>query len=83
MRCAGEVYKNYDRIRKDVIEMRRCVAGMLAVVMCATVFGGSAEASAAAKPKISKKKLTLTVGKSKTLKVTKAKGAKLTWKSSK
>ena len=65
------------------MEMRRCVAGMLAVAMCVTVMGGSAEAAAAAKPKLSNKKLTLTVGKAKTLKVTKAKGAKLTWKTSK
>lgn len=62
--------------------MRRCVAGMLAVAMCVTVMGGSAEAAAAAKPKLSNKKLTLTAGKTKTLKVTKAKGAKLTWKTS-
>lgn len=63
--------------------MRRCVAGMLAVAMCVTVMGGSAEAAAAAKPKLSSKKLTLTAGKTKTLKVTKAKGAKITWKSNK
>lgn len=69
--------------RKDVSEMRRCVAGMLAVAMCVTVMGGSTEAAAAAKPKLSNKKLTLTAGKTKTLKVTKAKGAKITWKSNK
>lgn len=63
--------------------MRRCVAGMLAVAMCVTVMGGSAEAAAAAKPKLSKKSLSMTVGGTKTLKVTKAKGAKITWKSSK
>lgn len=63
--------------------MRRCVAGMLAVAMCVTVMGGSTEAAAAAKPKLSNKKLTLTAGKTKTLKVTKAKGAKITWKSNK
>lgn len=56
---------------------------MLAVAMCVTVMGGSAEAAAAAKPKLSSKKLTLTAGKTKTLKVTKAKGAKITWKSNK
>lgn len=63
--------------------MRKCVAGMLAVAMCVTVMGGSVDASAVAKPKLSNKKLSLTVGGTKTLKVTKAKGAKLTWKSSK
>lgn len=63
--------------------MRKCVAGMLAVAMCVTVMGGSVDASAAAKPKLSNKKLSLTVGGAKTLKVTNAKGAKLTWKSSK
>lgn len=63
--------------------MRKCVAGMLAVVMCVTVMGGSVDASAVAKPKLSNKKLSLTVGGTKTLKVTKTKGAKLTWKSSK
>lgn len=63
--------------------MRRCVARMLAVAMCVTVMGGSAEASAAAKPKLSKKKLSLTIGGTKKLKVTKAKGAKITWKSNK
>ncbi len=63
--------------------MRKCVAGMLAMAMCVTVMGGSADASAVAKPKLSNKKLSLTVGGTKTLKVTKAKGAKITWKSSK
>lgn len=59
------------------------MAGMLAAAMCVTLFAGAGEAGAkTVKPKLSKKKLELTVGSSKTLKVTKAKGAKLTWKSS-
>lgn len=63
--------------------MRRLMAGMLAAAMCVTLFAGAGEAGAkTVKPKLSKKKLELTVGSSKTLKVTKAKGAKLTWKSS-
>lgn len=56
---------------------------MLAAVMCVTLFAGVGEAEAkTVKPKLSKKKLELTAGSSKTLKVTKAKGAKVTWKSS-
>lgn len=64
--------------------MRRWIAGMLAAAMSVTMFAGIAEvdAKAAAKPKLSKKKLELTEGTSKTLKVTKANGAKVTWKSS-
>ncbi len=63
--------------------MRRLMAGMLAAAMCVTLFAGAGDAGAkTVKPKLSKKKLELTVGSSKTLKVTKAKGAKLTWKSS-
>ncbi len=63
--------------------MRRLMAGMLAVTMCVTLLAGAEEAGAkVVKPKLSKKKLELTAGSSKTLKVTKAKGAKLTWKSS-
>lgn len=63
--------------------MRKCIAGMLAAVMCVTLFAGVGEAEAkTVKPKLSKKKLELTAGSSKTLKVTKAKGAKVTWKSS-
>lgn len=51
--------------------------------MCVTIIGGSTEAAAAAKPKLSVKKVTLTVGKTKALKVTKAAGSKVTWKSNK
>lgn len=56
---------------------------MLAVTMCITVIGAGTGAAAAAKPKISKKKMTLTAGKSGKLKVSKAAGAKLTWKTNK
>ncbi len=63
--------------------MRRWIAAALVFAMCATVPGAGAEAGAAAKPKISKSKLTFAAkGKKQTLKVTKASGAKLTWKSS-
>lgn len=63
--------------------MKRWTAAMLVFAMCTTVPGVYGEA-AAAKPKISKSKLTLaSKGKKQTLKVTRASGAKLTWKSSK
>lgn len=63
--------------------MRKCIAGMLAAVMCVTLLAGVGEAEAkTVKPKLSKKKLELTAGSGKTLKVTKAKGANVTWKSS-
>lgn len=63
--------------------MRKYMAGMLAAVMCVTLLAGAGEAEAkTVKPKLSKKKLELTAGSGKTLKVTKAKGAKITWKSS-
>lgn len=63
--------------------MRKWMAGMLVAAMCVTLFAGVGEADAkTAKPKLSKKKLELTAGSSKSLKVTKAKGAKITWKSS-
>lgn len=59
------------------------MAGMLAATMCVTLLAGASEADAkTVKPKLSKKKIELTAGSSKTLKVTKAKGAKVTWKSS-
>lgn len=62
--------------------MRRWMAGMLAAAVCMTMTGGL-NAEAAAKPKLSKASLSLTgKGTSKTLKVKKASGAKLTWKSS-
>lgn len=53
------------------------------MTMCVTIIGGGTEAAAAAKPKLSVKKMTLTAGKAKALKVTKAAGSKVTWKSSK
>ncbi len=63
--------------------MKRCVAGVLALAVCATVIGGSGNIQAAAKPKLSKKSIVLKgKGTAKTLKVTKASGAKITWKSS-
>lgn len=63
--------------------MRRWIAGILATAMCVTVFAGAGNAEAkAVKPKLSKTKLELTVGAAKTLKVTKANGAKVTWKCS-
>lgn len=64
--------------------MRRWMAGMLVTAMCVTMFAGTGETDvkAAAKPKLSKTKLELTEGASKALKVTKASGAKITWKSS-
>ena len=38
--------------------MRKCIAGMLAAVMCVTLFAGVGEAEAkTVKPKLSKKKL--------------------------
>lgn len=63
--------------------MRKWMAGMLVAAMCVTLFAEVGEADAkTVKPKLSKKKLELTAGSSKSLKVTKAKGAKITWKSS-
>lgn len=63
--------------------MRRWTAAMLAFAMCVTALGASGDAAAAAKPKISKSKLTLaSKGKSRILKVTRASGAKLTWRTS-
>ena len=57
--------------------MKRCVAGVLALAVCATVIGGSGNIQAAAKPKLSKKSIVLKgKGTAKTLKVTKASGAK-------
>lgn len=63
--------------------MRRHVAGVLAAVMCVTAIGVAPASEAASKPTLSKKKLSITAGKEKTLTVKKAKGAKVTWKSTK
>ena len=62
--------------------MKRQIAGMLAAAMCLALFGQPGEAAAAAKPKLSKSSLKLEAGSSKKLQVKKAKGTKITWKSS-
>ncbi len=63
---------------------KRCLAAALATVMCLNVLGIASQAEAAkAKPKLAKNKLSVQAGKSKTLKVKKAKGWKIQWKSNK
>ena len=67
--------------------MKVNVKKALATMMAAALIVTSAQcptASAAKKPKLNSKKVTLTVGKKKTLKVkNKIKGSTYTWKSSK
>lgn len=65
------------------MKIKRQLAAMLAMAMCAAVAGGAGETAAAAKPKLSNKTLKITVGSTKTLKVKKAGSSKIKWKSSK
>lgn len=62
--------------------MKRQIATMLVMATCVTMLSGTGEAGAAAKPKLSKTSLTVSVGASKTLKVKNVKGMKISWKSS-
>ncbi len=66
-----------------VVEMKRrnVLKGLVLTVICAVILGSFIPSVMAASPKLSKKTLTLYVGKSKTLKVTGSR-KKVTWKSS-
>lgn len=65
--------------------MRICKKGIAFILTMALMLGGivfvPTESEAAKKPKLSQKKVSIQAGKSKTIKVVKAKGWKLTWKS--
>lgn len=65
-----------------MIKFRKTMAVLLAIAMSVTFAVSSADA-AAKKPKLSKKNLTLYVGKTKKIKVKRAANAKISWKSSK
>ena len=60
-------------------KMKRCLAGGLTFAMAIGMVAG-VNGEAAAKPKFSTKKITVQVGKTKTLKAKNVSGAKLTWK---
>ena len=59
--------------------MKRFLAGGLTFAMAIGMVAG-VNGEAAAKPKFSTKKITVQVGKTKTLKAKNVSGAKLTWK---
>lgn len=64
--------------------LKKTAAHLLVAVLCLTsLYTGTTSDAKAKKPKLSKKNITITAGKSKTLKVSRTKKCKVTWKTSK